>query len=75
MDNNTLGVTPTKVVPLLQQLSRLEEITSSLSLRLDPITQHEPSTQGEEKQSPFTVTGRIQTVGDVLQYLLNHIEL
>jgi len=70
-----VGATPNKVVPLLQQLGRLEEITSSLALRLDPITQHEPATDKAAANAPSTVTQRIASVGDTLQYLLDHIEL
>ena len=82
--DNTLGLvgsqavqttaSPQKVVPLLQQLNRVEELVSALSLRLDPITNHEPLNNEKQSTTP-TVTGRIAGIGDVLQYLLDHIEL
>jgi hypothetical protein len=69
---NTL--TPQKVVPLLQSLNHAEELVSALTVRLDPITNHEPIPEEKQTTSP-TVTGRISGIGDVLQYLLDHIEL
>lgn len=76
MDSTTTGtaIAQNKVVPLLQALGRLEEIAGAIAVRLDPITQHEPATD-KAMQSPVTVTGRINSVGDTLQYLLDHIEL
>lgn len=76
--NNTDIVTSTavssKVVPLLQSLSRLEDLTGSITMRLDPITQHVPSSTKDLPPSN-TVTGRLDQLGDVLQYLLDNIEL
>lgn len=70
---NTLTASPTKVVPLLQQLNRVEEFVSALTMRLDPVIQHEP--QEDPAATTTTVTGRLAALGDVLQYLLDHIEL
>jgi hypothetical protein len=76
--NTTVGTTntlaPNKVVPLLQALGSAEELASVLAMRLDPITNHEPIPQ-EKQTTSQTVTGRISGIGDVLQYLLDHIEL
>lgn len=71
----TSGLTPAKVVPLLQALNRAEELTSAIAMRLDPITQHVPSKNDVPANAPQTVTGRINTLGDTLQYLLDNIEL
>lgn len=65
--------TAARVVPLLQSLSRLEEIVSALAVRLDPITNHSPTE--EKKLNSPSVTGRINQLGDMLQYLLDNIEL
>jgi len=70
------GVTPQKVVPLLQALNRAEELTSAIALRLDPITNHALAAPNNvPANTPMTVTGRINTLGDTLQYLLDNIEL
>lgn len=70
---NTLN--PSKTIPLLQQLSRVEELVASFSLRLDPITNHEPMNDSIAKSTTNTVTGRLSSIGDSLQYLLDHMEL
>lgn len=75
MDQNTLGATPNKVVPLLQSLSRIEVLAVDLTTRLDPIVQHQPTQDPTAPPATNTVTNRINQVGDVLQYLLDHIEL
>ena len=64
---------PVKVVPLLAAVSRVEELSSALAVRLDPIVVHAPSQN--EKPYESTVTARINAVGDALQYLLDNIEL
>ena len=63
-----------KVVPLLQALGRIEELSQSLAMRLDPIVNHVPQ-QDASAPPTNTVTSRIHAVGDVLQYLLDNIEL
>jgi len=63
-----------RVIPLLQSLSRLEELTSAIVMRLDPITNHAPSSDSDAPSSN-TVTARINRLGDSLQYLLDNIEL
>jgi hypothetical protein len=68
------AVDPSKVGPLLAQLNRVEDLTSTLSMRLDPITVHHPTEQ-TDKVPNNTVTNRLQSVGDALQYLLDSIEL
>ncbi len=74
--NTTIGTaTPAqRVVPLLQSLSRTEELAAALALRLDPVTNHLPTSDNKAINSP-TVTGRINQLGDTLQYLLDNIEL
>lgn len=74
--NITIGssVTPAKVIPLLEATRRIEELASAMAVRLDPITFHSPSTQ-DVPVPPSTVTSRLQSVGDSLQYLLDNIEL
>lgn len=74
---NTLTASATtaqRVVPLLQALSRLEENVSALAMRLDPVTSHVP-TQDSASPNSTSVTGRLHTLGDTLQYLLDNIEL
>lgn len=74
--NSTISTTSTaqRVVPLLQSLSRAEELVASLAMRLDPVTNHAPAQDG--LAPPITtVTGRINSLGDTLQYLLDNIEL
>lgn len=73
-NSNSTSTTAARVVPLLQSLSRLEDLTSAIAMRLDPITNHVPS---QDKAAPpsTTVTGRVNQLGDVLQYLLDNIEL
>ena len=71
---NATTATPAKVVPLLQSLSRAEDLVSSLAIRLDPIVQHVPS-EAKDVPTSNTVTNRINSLGDALQYLLDHIEL
>lgn len=78
MDQNHVGLapntlSPAKAVPLLQSLNRAEEMASALAVRLDPITNHAPS-QDKPPALP-TVTGRLTSLGDMLQYLLDNIEL
>lgn len=76
MDQNP-GVTPQKVIPLLLALSRIEDLVSLTAVRLDPITNHVPANDAGSGTltSPSTVTGRINSLGDALQYLLDNIEL
>lgn len=75
MDSNTpVLAAPTRVVPLLQELSRLEETVSALAMRLDPITNHMPK-QDSNDVPQSTVTARLHSLGDTLQYLLDNIEL
>lgn len=69
-----VGGNAVRVIPLLQSLSRVEELTSALAMRLDPITNHVPEPADKGPNAP-TITGRLNSVGDVLQYLLDHIEL
>lgn len=71
---STLNAAPQRVIPLLQALSRAEELAAALALRLDPITQHDQPQNAQAPHAP-TVTGRIHNVGDTLQYLLDNIEL
>jgi hypothetical protein len=78
MDNGTTSTTaPTNlvkpVVPLLAQIQRLENLANELSMRLDPITVHDP--KDTDRAEPRTVTQRLAEVGNTLQYLLDHIEL
>lgn len=63
-----------KVVPLLQALSRVEELSGALAMRIDPIVNHAPTPETPQDQSR-TVTQRLQSLGDSLQYLLDNIEL
>lgn len=63
-----------RVIPLMQALNRVEDNVSAIALRLDPIVNHAPSTQTDAPKSN-TVTGRLQTLGDALQYLLDNLEL
>lgn len=67
--------TPAKVVPLLQALSRAEDLVSALALRLDPIVSHSPTAENAQKMTTNTVTGRLHQLGDTLQYLLDNSEL
>lgn len=71
------GPTPSKVVPLLASLSRVEELVSSMAMRLDPIVNHQSAAQTSNSAQPVltTVTARLQGLGDSLQYLLDNIEL
>lgn len=65
-----------RVIPLLQGLSRLEELTASMAMRLDPITVHASIASGSpDRPDSNTVTARINRLGDSLQYLLDNIEL
>lgn len=75
MDNSN-SQNAAKIVPLLGQLQRLEELLPSLVMRLDPIIDHN-SIPGSANATPpsSTVTGRLEQLGDTLQYLLDHIEL
>lgn len=66
--------TAQRVIPLLQAMARVEDLASALALRLDPIVQHAPKEQ-DDRPISNTVTSRVNTVGDVLQYLLDNIEL
>lgn len=68
-------VSAQRVVPLLQSLSRVEELVSALTMRLDPVTNHVPSADNKAALNSPTVTGRINGLGDTLQYLLDNIEL
>lgn len=64
------------VVPLLAQLARAEEMVQAIAMRLDPITNHVPTTASDKiSEISRTVTARLQTLGDTLQYLLDNIEL
>lgn len=63
-----------RVVPLLAELQRTEELAAALAMRLDPITNHAPQEGQKEPVTP-TVTRRINQLGDTLQYLLDNIEL
>lgn len=65
--------TAQRVVPLLQAIGRAEDNVAALALRLDPITNHAPS--DSTVPTSTTVTGRLQQLGDTLQYLLDNIEL
>ena len=71
---NQSTTTPAKVIPLLAGLSRLEELSSALVMRLDPITDH-PTPDKPTEPIPNTVTFRINRLGDSLQYLLDNMEL
>ena len=73
-ENYLTTATPDKVVPLLGALNRVESLTSVLALRLDPIVNHVPLNESD-KTGSNTVTYRLTTVGDALQYLLDNIEL
>lgn len=77
MDNSRIIVPENKaavrVIPLLQTLNRIEELTGAMALRLDPITNHTPAQDRPDYAT--TVTGRLQSLGDTLQYLLDNIEL
>jgi hypothetical protein len=64
-----------RVVPLLQSLSRTEELVAALAMRLDPVTNHTPTATDKAALNSPTVTGRINQLGDTLQYLLDNIEL
>lgn len=77
MQPNTVNSSATaqRVVPLLQALGRLEDGVSALVLRLDPVTNHVPTESSEAKLNSPSVTGRINNLGDTLQYLLDNIEL
>lgn len=80
MDNNSTtirsNVTAGRVIPLLEALGRAEEMTASMTMRLDPITNHAPRPESSLKDSlPQTVTARISALADALQYLLDNIEL
>jgi hypothetical protein len=63
-----------RVVPLLQAVNRAEELVAAIAMRLDPVTNHEQQSGTPQPTSP-TVTGRINQLGDTLQYLLDNIEL
>ena len=67
------STTAQRVVPLLQSLSRTEELLASLVMRLDPVTNHTPAQ--DTPPNSLTVTGRVNSLGDTLQYLLDNIEL
>lgn len=72
----THSATAGRVIPLLEALNRAEETTSSMVMRLDPITNHVPHPESSLKDSPpQTVTARISALADALQYLLDNIEL
>lgn len=66
---------PQRVIPLLQAVSRLEENVAALAMRLDPITSHLAATADSASPPQSSVTGRLQQLGDALQYLLDNIEL
>lgn len=70
---STTTQTAARVIPLLQTLNRIEELITAMALRLDPITNHMP--QQDRTDYATTVTGRLQSLGDTLQYLLDNIEL
>lgn len=65
---------PSKVVPLLSELARAEDLVSLLAMRLDPIVNHVPSDPKSDALR-ITVTARLNGLGDALQYLLDNIEL
>lgn len=71
----TGSVAAQRVVPLLQALNRAEENVAALALRLDAITNHITTADSKTLGSPTTVTGRLNNLGDTLQYLLDNIEL
>lgn len=73
--SSTTAPTPQRVIPLLQILHELEEITSALAVRLDPITNHVPSSADQNILAGTTVTQRLHQIGGSLQYLLDNIEL
>ncbi len=73
--NTTVGAKLDKVVPLLQSLNRVEGNVSALALRLDPIISHTPETTDSAVPSSSSVTSRLNTLGDTLQYLLDNLEL
>jgi hypothetical protein len=75
VQNQSGTLAPNKAIPLLQQLGRVEELVSAIVMRLDPITNHEPQNELSKQATTNTVTGRLASVGDGLQYLLDHIEL
>ena len=78
MDNGNakaVGLAAPQVVPLLQQLNRVEEAMSALAMRLDPITNHTPTSENQSVAPSSSVTGRLTQLGDTLQYLLENIEL
>lgn len=64
-----------KVVPLLQQLNRVEDSVAALAMRLDPVVNHATASADTPVPVQSTVTARLQKVGDTLQYLLDNIEL
>lgn len=64
-----------RVVPLLQALSRLEDNVSAIAMRLDPVINHVPTDSNSSQLNSPSVTGRLNTLGDTLQYLLDNIEL
>lgn len=64
-----------KIVPLLQALNRAEDNAAALALRLDPIVNHVPSPSAGDLPISPTVTNRLNSLGDTLQYLLDNIEL
>ena len=72
---STTAAPAQRVIPLLQSLNRLEELAGAIAMRLDPITQHAGLAQDKVNPPATTVTGRINNVGDTLQYLLDNIEL
>ena len=75
MDTPIISNAPQKVVPLLAQLGRAEDLVGSIAMRLDPITQHVPEKAESTVPVSQTVTARLQGLGDRLQYLLDNIEL
>lgn len=68
-------VEPTKVIPLLQAVNRLESLVASTAVRLDPIIVHNPTSSENKQLTSTTVTARLNALGDALEYLLDNIEL
>ena len=71
LTNTTIAAS--KESPLMSELKHVEDLVSSLVLRLEPVTNHMPS----EDKAPTsnTITGRLRQVADVVEYYLTHIEL
>lgn len=73
MDNNS-SATAARIIPLMQELNRVEDHVAALVSRLDPIVSHVPQ-QDNVNPPTSSVTGRLHSLGDSLQYLLDNLEL